>query len=205
MELTQRQESVYRVICGHYREYGYSPSVREICQKLGLAGPAGVHRILGILEEKGMIRSARGKKRSWVPVDQEKGQGMPVAGIIAAGEPLDVWDNPDERIWVDPMLYGHEGCFALRVSGDSMIGEHILDGDLAVIRPQEAVEDGEIAAVMVEGILTEAALKRVHKKDDVLELHSANRKYPVMRFFGDGKKRVRIVGKYVGLIRKQGG
>ncbi|MFP4454033.1 MAG: LexA family protein, partial [Desulfobacterales bacterium] len=117
----------------------------------------------------------------------------------------DVWDNPDERIWVDPMLYGHKGCFALRVSGDSMIGEHLLDGDLAVIRPQEAVEDGEIAAVMVEGILTEAALKRVHKKDDVLELHSANRKYPVMRFFGDGKKRVRIVGKYVGLIRKQGG
>lgn len=202
MELTPRQESVYRVICQYYRKYGYSPSVREIGQELGLAGPAGVHRILGVLEKKGVIRSAPGKNRSWVPVLLNEERGMPVAGTIAAGELLDVWDNPDERIGVDPMFYGNEECFALRVSGDSMIGEHILDRDLAVIRPQADVDDGEIAAVMVSGVLPEATLKKVRKKHDVIELHSANPAYPVIRFYGDGRNKVRIVGKYVGLIRK---
>ncbi|MCF8025804.1 MAG: transcriptional repressor LexA [Desulfobacteraceae bacterium] len=202
MELTPRQESVYRVICKYHREYGYSPSVREICQKLGLAGPAGVHRILGVLEEKGVIRSAAGKKRSWVPVGLAEGQGMPVAGTIAAGEPLDVWDNPDERIGVDPLFYGNEDCFALRVKGDSMAGAYILDGDLAVIRPQAVVDDGQIAAVLVEGILLEATLKRVRKTANTLDLHSANPAYKTMRFYGAKRKKVKIIGKYVGLIRK---
>ncbi|MBS3756996.1 MAG: hypothetical protein KGY56_14975, partial [Desulfobacterales bacterium] len=83
---------------------------------------------------------------------------------IAAGEPLDVWDLPDDRIGVDPMLYGNGECFALRVKGDSMAGAHILDGDLAVIRPQADVDDGQIAAVLVAGILLEAKLKKVRKR-----------------------------------------
>ncbi len=204
MELTPRQESVYRVICDYHRKYGYSPSVREICDRLGLAGPAGVHRILGVLEEKGVIRSAAGKKRSWVPVDMEQCRGMPVAGTIAAGKPLDVWDRPDERIGVDPMLYGNQDCFALRVVGDSMIGAYILDGDLAVIRPQADVDDGRIAAVLVDGVLPEATLKIVRKKRNTLELHSANPAYKAMRFYGQRKNRVTIVGLYVGLIRQGG-
>lgn len=202
MELTQRQESVYRVICGYHKKYGYSPSVREICEKLGLAGPAGVHRILGVLEEKGVIRSAPGKKRSWVPVGLEERSGMPVAGTIAAGNPLDVWGHPDERIGVDPRLYEHEECFALRVAGDSMTGAHIIDGDLAVIRPQADVEDGQIAAVLVDGILPEATLKRVRKRRNTLELQSANPVYKALRFYESKKKKVTIIGKYVGLIRK---
>ena len=202
MELTPRQQSVYRVICEYHRKYGYSPSVREICEDLGLAGPAGVHRILGVLAEKGVIRSTPGKKRSWVPVGLEKGQGMPVAGTIAAGRPLDVWDHPDERIGVDPMFYGNEDCFALRVAGDSMTGAHILNGDLAVIRPQADVADGQIAAVTVEGILPEATLKKVRKKRNTLELQAANPAYPALRFYGAKKKKVRILGRYAGLIRR---
>ncbi|MFW6082220.1 MAG: transcriptional repressor LexA [Desulfosalsimonas sp.] len=204
MELTPRQESVYLVICDYHRKYGYSPSVREICEKLGLAGPAGVHRILGVLEEKGVIRSAAGKKRSWVPVVPENWQGMPVAGTIAAGKPLDVWDRPDERIGVDTMIFGNEDCFALRVAGDSMIEAHILDGDLAVIRPQTDVDEGQIAAVMVDGVLPEATLKKVKKKRNSLELHSANPAYKAMRFYGQRKNKVTIVGLYTGLIRRIG-
>jgi repressor LexA len=203
MELTPRQQSVYRVICEYHRKHGHSPSVREICKKLGLAGPAGVHRILGVLEEKGVIRSTPGKKRSWVPVDPEEGQGMPVAGTIAAGRPLNIWDHPDERIGVDPGFYGHEQCFALRVAGDSMIGAHILDGDLAVIRPQADVEDGQVAAVMVEGILPEATLKKVRKKRNTLELQAANPAYPAIRFYGAERREVKILGRYVGLIRRK--
>ncbi|MFW6053031.1 MAG: transcriptional repressor LexA [Desulfosalsimonas sp.] len=202
MELTPRQKSVYDIICQYHRRHGFAPTVREICGLLGLAGPAGVHRILGVLEEKGVVCSTPGKKRSWVPVRDEDPDGMPVAGSIAAGEPLDVWERPDERIPVDPAFYGHNGCFALRVCGDSMIGRNICDKDLAVIRPQADVDDGEIAAVIVEGILTEAVLKIAKKKSGALGLYSANPKYPALWFFGEKRKKVRIIGKYVGLIRK---
>ena len=103
---------------------------------------------------------------------------------------------------MDPTFYGHEGCFAVRVTGDSMIGVHIRDGDLAVIRPQQNVENGEIAAVLVEGLLTEATLKIVRKARSLLELHSANPDYPPLCFKGRARGRVKIVGKYAGLIRK---
>jgi len=202
MELTPRQKSVYQVICEYHRKNGFSPTVREICGRLGLAGPAGVHRILGVLEEKGYIRSTPGKKRSWRPVDPEPLYDMPVAGRIAAGKPLDVWDYPDERIPVDPSLYGHEACFAVRVSGDSMIGEHIRDGDLAVTRPQPAVDSGEIAAVLIKDVLMTASLKIIHKTGTRLELHSANPDYPPICFKGRARGNVKIIGKYVGLIRR---
>ena len=183
-QLTHRQKSILDVICVYYQRWGFSPTVREICDQLGLAGPAGVHRILRVLQEKGYIESTPRKNRSWRPVGWNASYSMPISGRIAAGEPLDVWDNPDERIPVDPLFYGDENCFALRVSGDSMTGVHITDGDLAIIRPQPNVDSGEIAAVMVEGVLLEATLKIVRKEWNVLELHSANDAYPPMRFLG---------------------
>jgi len=202
MELTPRQKSVYKVICEYHRKNGFSPTVREICTRLGLAGPAGVHRIIGVLEEKGLIRSTPGKNRSWRPVYPNPSEGMPVAGEIAAGEALDIWDHMVEQIPVDPALYGHKACFAVRVSGDSMIEKHILDGDLAVIRPQADVENGDIAGVLIEEPMMAATLKIVRKKRSTLELNSANPDYPPLRFSGRTREKVKIIGKYVGLIRK---
>ena len=202
MELTLRQESVFKIICEYHRECGFSPTVREICEDLGLAGPAGVHRILKVLEEKGYIKSTSGKNRSWRPVNPDPLHGMPVLGEIAAGEPLDIWNNMTEHLPVDPAFYGHGACFAVRVAGDSMIGAHIRDGDLAVIRPQPDVENGEIAAVLIEEMLLAATLKIVRKKRHTLELHSANTNYPPLRFSGRAREKVKIIGKYVGLIRK---
>ena len=202
MELTSRQESVLKIIWQYHREQGFSPTVREICEQLGLAGPAGVHRILKMLEQKGYIKSTSGKKRSWRPVHPEPLHGMPVLGEIAAGEPLDIWDNMDEQLPVDPAFYGHEACFAVRVAGDSMIGMHIRDGDLAVIRPHPNVENGEIVAVLIEEMLMAATLKIIRRKRNVLALHSANPAYPTIRFSGKAREKVRILGKYVGLIRR---
>lgn len=88
MELTPRQKSVYDFLVSHHRRYGFSPTVREICKKLGLAEPAGVHRILGVLEEKGFIRSTAGKKRSWRTVNPGNTHKMPVLVRIAAGYPM---------------------------------------------------------------------------------------------------------------------
>ena len=206
MELTPRQLSVYEYILHHHQQYGIAPTVREICEYLGLKGPAGVHRILNILIDKGFIESTPGKKRSWravigpgVSLDETK--TIPLAGRIAAGDPISIYDHAEEYLPVDPALYGYESCFAVRVTGDSMIDAHIADGDLAIIIPVDDTDDGVIAAVIVEDILTEATLKIIRRKKNVIELHSANRKYPPFIFKGKDRKKVRIVGKYVGLIR----
>ncbi len=202
MELTPRQESVYKVILAYYRQHRFSPTVREIGEQLGLAGPAGIHRILKVLEARGYLSSTPGKNRSWRPVARELTPSLPVAGTIAAGEPLAVWDNPEERLPVDPTLYGHPDCFALRVAGDSMTGVHIQNNDLAIIRPQNDVASGEIAAVIVDGMLPEATLKFVNKKIGMVELKAANPDYPPLLFEGADREKIRIMGRYVGLIRQ---
>ena len=103
MELTDRQLSIYEYILHHHQKYAIAPTVREICDYLGLKGPAGVHRILNVLIEKGFIESTPGKKRSWrpmVPIDYDK--SIPLAGSIAAGEPISIQDHVEEYLPVDP-------------------------------------------------------------------------------------------------------
>jgi repressor LexA len=207
MELTPRQLSVYEYILLHHQKYSIAPTVREICEYLGLKGPAGVHRILNVLIDKGVIETLPGKKRAWRPVggtqigvDEEK--TIPLAGQIAAGAPVSIYDHVEEYLPIDPALYGYESCFAVRVTGDSMIDAHIQDGDLAIIVPVNDVSDQAIAAVFVEDILTEATLKIIRRKPNTVELHSANPAFPPMVFTGKERKKVRIVGKYVGLIRR---
>lgn len=206
MELTPRQLSVYEYILHHHQKHGMAPTVREICEDLGLKGPAGVHRILHILIDKGFIESMPGKKRSWRPVGGsnirlDEPKTIPLAGHIAAGTPISVYDHVEEFLPIDPALYGHESCFAVRVSGDSMIDAHIADGDLAIIVPVDDTDDGAIVAVIVDDLLIEATLKFIRRKRNVIELHSANRGYPPIVFKGRDRKKVRVVGKYVGLIR----
>ncbi len=208
MELTPRQLSVYEFVLHHHQLHGMAPTVREICEHLGLKGPAGVHRILNVLIDKGFIESMPGKKRAWLPVGGsnirlDEAKTIPLAGPIAAGAPISIFDHVEEFLPIDPALYGHESCFAVRVTGDSMIEAHIQNGDIAIIVPVDNTDDGAIAAVIVEDMLTEATLKVIRRKRNVIELHSANRKYPPMIFKGKDRQKVRIVGRYVGLIRLQ--
>ncbi|MBC2715020.1 MAG: repressor LexA [Desulfobacteraceae bacterium] len=210
MELTDRQLSVYEYILHHHQQFSMAPTVREICEYLGLKGPAGVHRILNVLIDKGFIETIPGKKRAWRPVVSSPGgpnvspdesKAIPLAGHIAAGTPISIYDHVEEFLPVDPALYGHESCFAVRVTGDSMIDAHIQDGDLAIIVPVNDADDGGIVAVIVDDIQTEATLKIIRRKKNTFELHSANSIYPPMIFKGRDREKVRIVGKYVGLIR----
>lgn len=206
MELTPRQLSIYEFILHHHQKYNMAPTVREICENFGLKGPAGVHRILNVLIEKGFIESTPGKKRSWrpvVPLDYEK--YIPLAGSIAAGEPISMIDHVEEYLPVDPSLYGHDACFAVRVTGDSMIERQIRDGDLAVIVPANDADDGAIVAVMVDNILLEATLKIIRRRKNKIELHSANPAYPPLVFHGRDRKKVKILGEYVGIIRREFG
>jgi repressor LexA len=86
-------------------------------------------------------------------------------------------ENREGELAVDPLTFGMETCFALRVQGDSMINAHIKDGDLAIIQPQSQVDNGEIAAVIIEDVQYEATLKIVRKKKRSTQLLPANRAY----------------------------
>ncbi|MEJ2154953.1 MAG: LexA family transcriptional regulator [Desulfobacteraceae bacterium] len=164
-ELTPRQQSVLDFIVEYQKEHRMAPSVREIGEHLGLSAPAGIHRLLHVLKEKGYIVAEPGKKRSW-------------------------------------SVFGGDNCFGLRVKGDSMIGAHIQDGDIAIIRPQKQVGNGVIAAVLVEDLLTEATLKIVQRTGTALTLKAANPACRSLVFRYGGRKRVSIVGKLVGVVRR---
>lgn len=201
-DLTYRQRSVLEFIAIFQKEHRMAPTVREIGSHLGLSAPAGIHRILNVLIEKGYLVASSGKKRSWRLVRDISSWGIPMIGAIAAGVPIDAIENMEEELKIDPALFGSNDCFGLRVQGDSMIGAQIADGDIAIIRPQPQVAHNDIAAVMVQDLLTEATLKIVRHTKTGLTLKSANPKYRSLVFREKGCKRVSIIGKYVGLVRR---
>jgi len=201
-ELTSRQKSVLDFIVSHQQKHQMAPTVREIGAHLGLSSPAGIHRILNILKDKGYITAEPWKKRSWRFAGELPVKGVPLIGDIAAGTPLEAVENFKEELAVSPSLFGCDACFGLRVKGDSMVNAHILDGDIAIIRPQKRVENGEIAAVMVADLLPEATLKRVRHTKTTLILEPANPAYPPLVFKGPQRRQVTILGKYVGVVRR---
>ncbi|PID40875.1 MAG: repressor LexA [Proteobacteria bacterium] len=201
-DLTPRQKSVLDFIIAFQQAYRIAPTVREICAHLGLKGPAGIHRVLNVLKDKGYVLAEPGKKRSWRFSKKVSDGGVPVIGTIAAGRPIEAVEYPGEKVAISPAVFGCERCFGLRVMGDSMIDAHILDGDLAIIRPQQRVDSGAIAAVMVQDVLTEATLKIVHFNRSTLSLEAANPAYPPMVFRGRQRKKVSILGKFVGIVRR---
>lgn len=119
---------------------------------------------------------------------------VPLLGTIACGEPILAIENIATYVDVAEEIH----CdFALRCKGDSMIDARILDGDVVYIRLQPDVENGEIAAVLIDGMETEATLKRVYKSEGQVVLSPANNHYTPLAFVGEDLARVRILGKAV--------
>ncbi len=201
-DLTPRQQSVLDFIVEYQKEHRMAPSVREIVEHLGLSAPAGVHRLLHVLKDKGYIEAEPGLKRSWRPARDIIGQGISVLGTIAAGVPIEAIENIEEELMIDPSVFGCDHCFGLRVKGDSMIGVNIQDGDIAIIRPQKRLANNAIAAVLVEDLITEATLKIVRHTPTAITLKAANPAYRNMVFRYGGRERVTIVGKLVGVVRR---
>jgi repressor LexA len=195
--LTQRQAQVLRLIAESVRKSGYPPTVRELCARLGLASPNAVSCHLRALERKGRIRRSPQSPRAIELVGAAT--GIPVLGRIAAGEPILAVEETDHRLDVQADFFGGGELFALRVKGDSMVGDHIIDGDVVVVRRQEHVSQGEIAAVLLDDDVT---LKRVYRNGGQLELRSSNPAVPPITV-KSGQAEPRLLGKAVGVIRKR--
>ena len=172
--LTRKQRQVIETIRTLIEENGYSPSVRELGGVLGLA-PATIQQHLDALQVKGYI-SRTGSAFGITLKDEtpQAGQSYTTAviGTIAAGEPILAFEEYEDRIEVpQAMLVGSEH-FALRVQGDSMIEDHILDGDLVVVRRQQSADDGEVVVALLDD--GTATLKRLYRESGGFRLQPAN-------------------------------
>ena len=151
------------------QENGYSPSVREIGEAVGLRSTASVSYHLQALQAKGLLQppGVKGRKRALV-TGARPGQ-IPVVGVVTAGMPILAVENQEGTLpWNDP------GCFALRVRGDSMLGAGILPGDKVVVRPQSTADDGQIVVARLED---EATVKRLRRRNGEIWLLPENDAY----------------------------
>ena len=205
MNPTKGQQRVLDYIRQYLEKEGHPPSVLEMCAGLGLKSHGSLIKHLRALEGLGLLEHSPGLSRSWMPASWTPRAGapagIPLVGRIAAGTPILAQEDREEDLPVDPALFGSRDCLALRVRGDSMIGAGILDGDLAVIEPGEQAEPGSIVAVLVEGLESEATLKRFRLEGQAIRLEAANPDIPDLFFQGQERSRVRIVGRLRGLIR----
>lgn len=186
---TKRQE-ILDYLTEFMRENGYAPSVREICEAVGLQSTATVHYHLNALREDGVIAMDEMKKRAIRLPDARRGDRIPVVGVVTAGVPILAVENIEGYIpWE-----GEQGLFALRVRGDSMVGAGILDGDKVVVRPQATAENGEIVVALLED---SATVKRLQRKDGTVWLLPENPSYQPI----DGTNAA-IIGKVKAVIRE---
>lgn len=201
MNITPRKQQILDVMRDFQLKEGYPPTVREICKRMGLASAGSLLKHMRSLEDAGFIEHSPGKKRAWKLLGRSLNHTIPVVGRIAAGAPILAQENREADIPIDPSMFGTGEAFALKVRGDSMIDAQIRDNDLAIIRPQKDVENGQVAAVQVEGLEEEATLKILKRTKNKIELRPANSNYEPLVFKGKERERVKILGRMVGLIR----
>lgn len=205
-EMTARQRQVLEFIRIFSERHGVPPAVREIGERFGFTARAAFDH-LRALERKGMLeRRVTAKRASRTLVLPERrsagraGRGeIPLLGRIAAGTPITAVENREDSIPLRPEWLGAQGqeVFALRVRGDSMIGAHIVDGDLVVVRRQEAASPNDIVAAMVDG---EATVKRfVPDKDHVVLKPEHPTMTPIV--IDRSRSDFRILGKVIGVLR----
>lgn len=193
---SNRQNEVFDFIVQSVRENGYAPSIREICTALDLRSTSTVHYHLTALAKRGLIQWEGGKNRAIKVLEGAKSPGLPVVGRIAAGRPIEAIAEQDEYLnfedtFSDPELY------VLRVRGESMIEDHIQDGDYVIIKRQDTARDGEIVVALLED--GEATLKRLYREPGGrFRLQPANATMaPIF------VERVTVQGKVVGLLRQK--
>ncbi len=209
MALTPRQKQLLDFIADFIDEHGYSPSYEEIARGLGLASLATVHKHIQALEQKGYLARAFNRSRS-VDVSpayleryraQRQRTGaraleIPLEGRIAAGTPVEVYPQP-EMLSLGELVRDRE-VYALRVWGDSMVDDHILDGDYVLIERTQDVRNGDVVVALVDG--TETTLKRIYfEPQGMVRLQPAN---VSMRPIVLPRSRVQVQGRLLAVLRR---
>lgn len=208
--LTHRQQQVLDYIEEHLSDNGYPPTLREIAGRFDLSGPRAAVKHLEAMERKGHIRRSpgssrgidvllRGPQKPPGPDAVAAGQAIPVLGTVPAG-PLDLaTEDKENTLILDPSI-AREGTFLLKVKGDSMTGDHILPGDLVLVKSQDTALQGDIVVVLIG---EEATLKRFKREGKKIILMPSNDAHtPIV--LDENSDSVRIIGKLEAVIRITG-
>ena len=199
-KISNAKEEIYRFILSEQQKNGYPPTVREICEKIGLSSPASVHRYLRILAEEGLLSGDSNKKRAYSAAfrDAKQAESVPLLGKVAAGIPILAHENREDAFPIPPLLlHGiRNDAFMLRVSGDSMKNAGIYDRDIIVIEQNGTPSDGDIVVARVD--LEDVTVKRFFQKGKEIELRPENEAFSPMFY---PSERVEILGCVTGLMR----
>jgi len=204
MALTRRQRQVYDFIAEFVQKHGYSPSFEEIGDGLQLSSLATVHKHITNLEKKGLLRRDYNRSRSidLIPPRGRVKQSMmasaltlPLVGRIAAGRPVEALENPETLSLSD--FTQSKDVFVLRVTGESMQDEHIVDGDFVIVEKAQTARNGEIVVALVDG--SDATLKRFYAEGEKIRLQPSNaRMQPIIL----PAAAVQVQGRVIGVLRK---
>ena len=220
----ERKQKILDCIARTVAERGYPPSVREIADGVGLASTSAVHHHLIALEREGLLERGQHSSRALrltrqgeaeldraprrVPVPMSRVTpfrmpverdvlALPVLGEIAAGQPIEAYEDGAESLDVPRSMQARDDSYVLRVRGKSMIDALIDDGDYVVVQPQATARDGDIVVALLED--NGVTLKRFFREKDRIRLQPANAEMePIFA------TEVQIQGKVVGVIRKLG-
>jgi repressor LexA len=211
-KLTTRQAKVLHFIIKSLDDRGYPPTIREIGVHMDIRSTNGVNDHLKALERKGYLVRDQSKSRALRPLyapDGGKLDGsasrpmmheIPIVGRIAAGNPIEAINNPEDTISMEYGLLGGVGeIFALRVKGDSMIDDGILDGDLIFVNREQSAPNGTIVAVMLDG---EATVKRIYFENERVRLQPANENMEPIYVRREEFEDAQILGRVVGVFRQ---
>ena len=198
--LTDRQRTVLEFIQHEQRDKGVTPSTREIQNHFGFASQTSVMQYLTALEKKGMINRQARKARALVtPLQRVRITDIPIYGQIPAGMATATEENIEGHVSLDATSVNaskNARTFALRVRGDSMIGAHILDGDVVILEDRKDAQNGDIVAALIDG---ETTLKRYVLEHGRPYLKAENRAYPDLI----PARELRVQGVMISLVRKQ--
>jgi repressor LexA len=197
--LTERQRDILEFIRKHRKARGVAPTHREICEAFGYSSYGTVYKHLTLLEKKGLIRRDSNQKRGVELVEDDRAEAgvreLPLLGHIAAGLPLEVAQG-DEMVAVPTALTSRGENFVLKVRGDSMMDDGVLDGDFVIVERRANASNGEMVVAMVAG---EVTLKRFYKEKARVRLQPANEHMaPIFARAED----VVIQGVVIGLMRR---
>ncbi|MDO4481457.1 MAG: transcriptional repressor LexA [Bacillota bacterium] len=187
--LTEREDRILEYMKTQIKLKGYPPTVREMCQSLGIKSTSTAHKDLENLERKGYIRKDPSKRRAVeildtdtqapaadtvFPAEREDVVDIPVVGRVAAGMPILAEQNIEDSFPVPARFLNGGEHFMLNVKGDSMIDAGIFDGDYIMIKKQNTARNGEIVVAMVDGFESEATVKTFYKEDGHIRLQPEN-------------------------------
>ncbi len=197
MHLTKRQREIYEYLKEHIREKGYAPSIMEIGEEFHLSSPATVHKHLSHLEVKGLIQRKHNMSRA-IELVEEDAPTVPeyhLLGHIVAGKPIETFEMR-EMVSLFPAAQDRN-IFVLRVKGDSMIDDHIQDGDFVIVEGREDANNGETVVALLDNEC--ATLKRFYREGDHVRLQPANEAMqPIFIKQGD----LKVQGVVIGVMRK---